>query len=199
MADARRRPEMTVEEFLEWNLSQDERYELVDGMPVPLRAMAGAKAEHDPIVVNLIAELRQQLRGSDCRPRTADTAVCTSIRRVRRPDVTIECAALELGALEARRPIAAFEVLSRTTRQLDRSVKLHEYMHHPSLKVVVHIDPAEMDVLVYTRGESGDWDAVRLETSDMMIRVPGTPVAVALDALYDGVPVTRMPRDPQPT
>ena len=30
---------MTVEEFLQWNLDQDERYELVDGIPVPLRAV----------------------------------------------------------------------------------------------------------------------------------------------------------------
>ncbi len=47
MAGLLRRTDMTVEEFLEWNLSQDERYELVDGVPVPLRAMAGAKDEHE--------------------------------------------------------------------------------------------------------------------------------------------------------
>jgi len=33
---------MTPEEFYEWQLDQDERYELVDGVPVPLRATAGA-------------------------------------------------------------------------------------------------------------------------------------------------------------
>ena len=72
MTDAAQHRTMTVEEFLEWNLSQDQRYELVDGVPVPLRAMAGAKAEHDTIVVNLIAALHSQLRGSPCKPRTAD-------------------------------------------------------------------------------------------------------------------------------
>src|SRR5271170_7958511 len=33
---------MTPEEFYQWQLDQDERYELVDGVPVPLRAMTGA-------------------------------------------------------------------------------------------------------------------------------------------------------------
>jgi Uma2 family endonuclease len=115
MADARKR-EMSVEEFLQWNLLQDERYELVDGHPVPLRAMAGTTGQHDEITVNLIAILRDRLRGTSCRPRTADTAVRTRIRGVRRPDVTIEGAPLERGSLEALKPIAVFEVLSPTTR-----------------------------------------------------------------------------------
>ena len=33
---------MTPEEFYQWQLDQDERYELVEGVPVPLRAMTGA-------------------------------------------------------------------------------------------------------------------------------------------------------------
>ncbi len=194
MADALRRTDMTVEEFLAWNLSQDERFELVDGQPVALRAMAGAKAEHDTIVVNLIAEMREQLRGSQCRPRTADSAVRTSIKRVRRPDVTIECAPIELGALEVRNPIAAFAVLSPTTRQLDRSEKLQEYLRHPSLEVIVHIDPGVMDVMVYTRDAGTNWDATRLNEPDDTIRIPGTDVALSLAAVYDGIPVEYVTR-----
>lgn len=163
MADAARRNELTVEEFLEWNLSQDQRYELVDLLPVPLRALAGAKAEHDTIVVNLIAALHTQLRGHHCKPRTADTALRTKIKNVRRPDVTIECAQLEKGSLEARNPTAVFEVLSPTTRKIDRSVKLEEYHRHPSLRTIIHVDPDVMDVIVYTHNASGDWDDTRLE------------------------------------
>ena len=33
---------MTPEEFYQWQLDQDERYELVEGVPVPLRARAQA-------------------------------------------------------------------------------------------------------------------------------------------------------------
>lgn len=194
MAGAQARREMTVEEFLLWNLDQEQRYELVDGFPVPLRGMAGARAKHDTIVVNLIAELRQQLRGSDCRPRTADTAVRTKINAVRRPDVTIECAPIEPESLEARNPVAAFEVLSPTTRKLDASVKLQEYMRHPSLGLVVHIDPDFMDALVYRRGDDGRWEIERLEKSADLIRVPGMNVAISLAAVYDGVPVTLAPQ-----
>ena len=182
--------EMTVEEFFLWCRDQDERYEFVDGFPVPLRSMAGASATHDAISVNLIALLRRQLRSSGCRPTTPDAAVRTSIKRLRRPDVTIECAPPETKSYETRNPIAVFEVLSPTTRKNDRNVKLQEYMRHPSLRVIVHIDPDLMDVLVYTRSETGIWDTERFETAADLVRVPGTPVALALSAIYEDVPLS---------
>lgn len=186
MADRARNVDMTVEEFLQWNLTQDERYELVDGVPVPLRAMAGAKGEHDVIVVNLIRELSTRLRGSRCGIRTADTALRTTIKNVRRPDVTIDCAPLERGSLEAKNPIAVFEVLSPTTRQIDRSIKLQEYMRHPSVRVVVHVDPDVMDVIVFLRNASGSWDHVRLDQPDQVIEVADTMAVVRLADLYEG-------------
>jgi Uma2 family endonuclease len=188
MAEAARR-DMTADEFLEWNLNQDERFEFVDGRTVPLRAMAGARDEHDTIVVNLIATLSRQLRDSGCRPKTADTGLRTRIRRVRRPDVTIECAGVEPGSLEARNPVAVFEVLSPTTRQLDRSEKLQEYQQHPRLQAIVHVDPSVMDVMVYTRGTAGGWEAERLQNPEDVIHLSGTPVALDLATIYDGVPL----------
>lgn len=190
MGDRVQRTDMSVEEFLEWNLSQDQRYELVDGVPVPLRAMAGAKSQHDIIVVNLIAILREQLRGGPCMPRSADTAVRTKIKSVRRPDVTIECAPPERNSLEARKPVAVFEVLSPTTRQLDRSVKLQEYRRHPSLRTIVHVDPEAMDVVVYSRSQSGDWDDARFDRPDDTIRLSDPVVGITLAEVYADVPLS---------
>jgi Uma2 family endonuclease len=201
MADAQRKS-MTVEEFLEWNILQDERYELVDGFPVPLRprvdprGMAGTTDQHDTITVNLIAELKQQLRNSGCRPKTADTAVRTKIKNVRRPDVTIECSPVQKGSLEARNPVAVFEVLSPTTRKIDRTVKLQEYLKHPTLRTIVHIDPDELDVVVFTRGASGEWADTRLEYVDDVLTLPELDVALPLPAIYDGVPVVEKGKRP---
>jgi Uma2 family endonuclease len=52
----------TIAQFLAWQSTRQERYELVDGRPV--RMTAGARNKHDDIVVNLLTELRRQLRGS---------------------------------------------------------------------------------------------------------------------------------------
>jgi Uma2 family endonuclease len=157
--------------------------------------MSGAKDEHDTIVVNLIMALGNQLRGTPCRPKTADTAVRTKIKNVRRPDVTIECSPVERGSLEARNPVAVFEVLSPTTRKLDHSVKLQEYRRRPSLRVIVHLDPDLMDVVVYERDSSGEWIDIRLDQPGQLIRVPDTPVSISLADVHQDVPVPVPPSE----
>src|SRR5688572_11355161 len=110
MADTAPR-KMSADEFLEWCTHQeDARYELVDGVTV---LMAGAADRHDQIVVNLIGELRTRLKGGPCAPRTADQAVKTmSNRRVRGPDVIVDCGPRDPKGLFARTPTVVFEVLS---------------------------------------------------------------------------------------
>ncbi len=181
--------DMTADEFLVWNLSQDERYELIDGVPVPLRAMAGASNYHDDIVTNLIAALRTKLRGTDCRPRTADTALRTAISRVRRPDVTVDCAASRPDSYESAKPTVVFEILSPSTRKIDGGVKLSEYLRHPTLHTIVHIDPDRMEIAVFLRDGAGPWSEVILGSPTDRILIAGTPVHLTLAEIYEGVPV----------
>ena len=65
---------MDPDSFLEWCTSQEDRYELVGGVPV---AMAGAKRGHDRIVMNTTLAVGNQSRGSPCQPFSADFAVAT--------------------------------------------------------------------------------------------------------------------------
>jgi hypothetical protein len=55
----------------------------------------GARNVHDDITVNLLAELRGQLRGGGCRPFTGDGAIETLPCQIRRPDPGV----LYLGVL----------------------------------------------------------------------------------------------------
>ena len=58
---------MTADEFLEWQESQDQKYELIDGFPVlPLKAMTGATHAHDVVVVNVLRELSSQFQFVKC-------------------------------------------------------------------------------------------------------------------------------------
>jgi Uma2 family endonuclease len=179
--------DMTADAFLIWNLSQDQRYELVDGVPVPLRAMTGASNFHDDIVTNLIAALKDKLRGSGCKPRTADTALRTGIKRVRRPDVTIDCGESRPNSYESNNPVAAFEVLSPSTRKTDSGLKLTEYQHHRTLKTIVHIDPDHMDVAVFHRDDSGAWSGENYTNPSDQIQIVGAPAVLTLAEIYDGL------------
>jgi Uma2 family endonuclease len=193
MAEPQRK-EMTVEEFFEWCTTQDERYELVDGIPVPLRGrfgphgMSGASTAHDRIASNIIGTLFGQLRGSPCWPTTPDTALRTSIKRVRRPDVTIECAPPDLKSYEVRNPVAAFEILSPTTQLTDKLVKIPEYMRHPKLRTIVIVVPERRAVVVYARDAEGQWDSDEFHDFAHVIDVVGTTAKIALADIFDGLP-----------
>jgi len=186
MAEAGRRL-MTVEEFYLWQLDQDERYELVDGVPVPLRAMTGASNVHDAILVNCIIELGNRLRGRPCRVASADTALRTSIRTSRRPDVTVDCAPPEAGSYEAHQPTVVVEVLSPSTRKIDRFTKLEEYRRHPNLRHILLIDPDSVAAKLYSRAEGGEWSDADLSGKDAVIDLRAIDVSLPLGALYERV------------
>jgi Uma2 family endonuclease len=170
--------EMTADEFYAWCATQDQRFELVDGFPVPLRGMAGASLRHDRIVSNVIGELYGQLRQTSCWATTPDTAVRTAIKRIRRPDVTVECAPPDANAYEARNPIAVFEILSPTTNKIDRHIKLL-------------IDPDAIDVLVYTRDAAGEWQDERYRSPESALPVAGM-ARLTLADIYGGMPLAAL-------
>lgn len=181
-------PTMTADEFLVWNLSQDEKYELVEGVPVPLHGQqSGATRSHDRIVVNLIRRLGNRLAGGPCTPSTSDQAVRTAIRQIRRPDVTIECGDAAANALEVREPVAVFEVISPSNRPVEIVRKVEEYKRHPAIRHIVLIEPAIVSVTRLSREADGSWsDTTHSDLTDTLsIDPPG--VELPLTEIYEGL------------
>jgi Uma2 family endonuclease len=128
---------MTQDEFFAWQANQERNYELVDGLPVlPLKMMTGASRAHDCVVVNIIRELGNQLRGGPCRPTTDDLAVRSPAGNVRRPDITVECGQGDRRDLSVSEPRVVIEVLSPSTMSFDRIRKIPE---HQTISTISHI------------------------------------------------------------
>lgn len=142
----------TVEEFFAWQERQAERYELVEGFPV--RLMADAKNVHDDIVVNVLADLRNQLRGSGCRPFTGDGSVETRPGQIRRPDVGVDCGHRNPDAMAAALPRLVVEVLSPTTRDFDTFGKLEEYKSVDSLDGILVVEPNAPEAVFWFSGRN---------------------------------------------
>ena len=176
---------MSPEQFLDWCLDQEGRWELVRG--VPLRAMTGATRRHDSIVVRLIVALDQRLRGTRCSAHTADQAVRTAADSIRRPDVTVDCGPTADTALESSRPTAVFEVLSPSTRKTDQFRKLEEYRSVDSLAHVALIDPDRPIILLYTRGADGAWSAEEFAGLDASLPLTALSLNLPLTELYEGL------------
>ena len=174
-----------VETFFAWQERQAERYELVGGFP--LKMMAGARNVHDDIVVNILADLRNQLRGRPCRPFTADGSVETLPGRIRRPDLGIDCGRRDPEMFKAAEPRLVMEVLSPGTRDFDTFEKLGEYKGVESLDHIVFVEPDMPLVVHWCRAADREWTRRDIEGMDTSLDVADLGIDLALGEIYDGV------------
>ena len=182
---------MSAEEFLEWGLHQELRYELVDGVPV---AMAGAKQRHDLIVLNAHGNLHALLRGKKCRAFTADIAVRIPAGNVRRPDAGIDCADFDDNATTAGASFLVVEVLSPSTRDFDMFRKLEEYKTVSSLNHIVLIDPDIPRAFHWSRPSGESWRYTLPEGLEAVIQLSEIDCTLDLAALYEGLTFRPQPR-----
>ena len=78
---------LTAEAFLEIVFGE-KKAELDNGV---IRMMAGGTVRHAQVQGNILGWLRQQLRGTGCRPYGSDMATATHDFSIRYPDVSVFC------------------------------------------------------------------------------------------------------------
>ncbi|BDA83218.1 hypothetical protein Sa4125_07600 [Aureimonas sp. SA4125] len=177
---------MTADEFLVWQLDQDCNYELVDGVPVLTpKAMTGASRRHDTITVNILTSLRNQLRGSPCRPHTDDIAIRNPNGNVRRPDILVDCRSEPDRSMEVSEPRVLVEVLSPSTMRFDRFQKVEEYKAHSAVAVVLLVDSEAPRVIVWRRGVRNVWASLVVEELGASISLPEIGATLTLADIYD--------------
>ncbi len=178
---------MTIEEFFVWQQGQEERFELVDGEPVKL--MTGASEVHDVVVLNIASSLHGQLRGKPCRAATADLAVRTKIRSLRRADVLVTCDGdpPRADSYAARNPRMVVEVLSPSNHGSTWDRKLKEYRRLSGLVYILIVDPqAEQAIFLRKAGEQ--WQHEDYDGRDGVIALPDIECLLAMADVYDGLP-----------
>lgn len=177
---------MSESEFLEWQRGQELRYELVDGIP---QAMTGAKVRHDIVRGNAEAYLRPLLRnvGSGCLPFGSDIGIRVFPGQLRRPDISIICPPFDLDAMVSETPHMVLEALSDSTRRIDEYVKLEEYKALNAMNYIVLMSAVEVDLAVWSRDHSRDWERTRYRSISDVIPLPMIGVKLPLSILYEGL------------
>jgi Uma2 family endonuclease len=186
MPEAQQQTDWTWDAYLDREARQPARYELVDGQ---VHALGRGAAELDTIGNNLRAALHARLRGKPCRMHGPDLKVKAG-KDERYPDALIDCGLHVAGALYAQKPVAVFEVLSKSTGWIDQSLKLRDCDATPSIRTHVLIGQDEMRALVYSRDESGPLgvrNAVVLEGGEALIEIAEFGVVVGFSDLYEDV------------
>ena len=170
----------TVEDFLAWERTQEEKYEFVDGR---IRMMVGDSNAHTMIKGNVFAALRARLRGGPCRPLAEGTKVVTAHGGLY-PDASVVCGAIDLTEDHIREPVVVVEVLSRSTADYDRGAKWVAYREIPTLRHYVLVAQDRRRVEVF--GREGDvWSLRIVEPPAATIALPAIGVELALDEIYE--------------
>jgi Uma2 family endonuclease len=138
---------MSEQAYLASEPYSDVKREYIDG---DVYAMAGAKASHNRISMNLSTALSVHLKGQPCQPYASDMKVQIG-RNYFYPDVLVDCANLPDDSTFTTTPVLIVEVISKSTRRMDEQTKRLAYTHIPSLQEYILIEQDFVQVEVIRR------------------------------------------------
>lgn len=189
------KPFLTPDQYLEIERAAEFKSEYFDG---EMFAMAGATEAHNLITVNVIGELRQQLKGRPCRTYASDMRVWIAKNGLYTyPDVVIVCG--EPRFKEDRRdnllnPTVLVEVLSPSTEAYDRGGKFALYRQLPSLQEYVLIAQDKRHIERYARQPDGSgWLLSEASGEEGSLFLPAIGCRLALSEVYDRVEFAAVP------
>ncbi len=168
---------ISVKDYLAGERTSEIRHEYVDGA---VFTMAGASMNHNRISANLVRHLGNHLSGTSCEVFNSDMMLKTTEGRYRYPDVVVSCNSGSENEHFLDNAVLLVEVISQSTRKLDKEVKRLEYLQLPSLLeyVLIEQDFVEVEVLRRSDGWQPSYyylgDEVWLESADL--RMPVTDV-----------------------
>jgi Uma2 family endonuclease len=181
---------MTAAAFMDFvDTRPDERWELIEGVPV---AMAGGTARHAEIAGNLIERLRPLARAKGCRAiRDIFVQIAANDGAFFDPDLVVRYGPMNGEARQIDDPVIVFEVLSPSTMNRDRGLKLQAYLQCPTLQTMVLVYQDELRVEVWQRKADGAFDPGPrvLRQRDEAISLPALDASLGLSAIYEGVDI----------
>lgn len=197
----------TVEEYLALERESEERHEYLDGQ---IYAMAGESTQHADISVNIVSELRTQLKGTPCRVGTKDSKVLSgpAIKHSRStrglfsyPDLVVVCG--EPRFLDEHQdvllnPTVIIEVLSPATESFDRGEKFRRYRTQiPSLTDYVLVSQ-ELPLIEHFRRQTNDeWILSAHSEIESSLQIASINCTLHLSEVYDRVTFPEETPEPQ--
>ncbi|MGH8542965.1 MAG: Uma2 family endonuclease [Gammaproteobacteria bacterium] len=179
---------MTPEEFLEWEKTQTEKHEYLNGMVYEVYAMVGARDAHVTTAGNVFALLKEHLRGGPCRVYISDMKLQVDAANAYfYPDVFVTCDARDRAEDTRKRfPILVIEALSDSTAGYDRGDKFAIYRKIEGLREYVIIDPDSFTVDCFRRDVSNHWVLYAFE-GEATVELESVNLHVPLAALFENV------------
>ncbi len=151
-------PLISPEEYLVRDRAAEFRSEYFAGR---MYAMSGGTPTHATIALNVAAELRQALRGSDCKVFNGDVRLYVPTTGLYTyPDAVVYCGKLKVADGQddiLLNPTVIIEVLSKSTEAYDRGFKFAQYRRLESLREYALFSQTEPRAEIFRRQPDGEF------------------------------------------
>jgi len=178
----------TIEEYLEFEKTSEEKYEYYQG---EIFAMSGSKVPHNTISVNIIAALKQKLKGKSCQPFNSDQRIYIPENSLfTYPDISIICGAiitLNDDDWNILNPSVIIEVLSPGTKDYDRGGKFKLYRDIPTLKEFILVDSETVNIEAFRINDRGYWELEEYKETGTALLIKTIGVAISVEEIYEGI------------
>ena len=173
---------MSPQEYLEWEKTQELRYEYIDG---EVFAMTGGTKPHNRIALNLFAELDDFLAEKGCDVFISDVKVQVSPSGpYHYPDVVVTCDNRDKESIDlVQYPCLIVEVLSPSTEAFDRGKKFTRYRQSTTLQEYLLIESDEIGVECFRRNDQGLWVLHTYGKGDTL-NLSSLGISIAVERLY---------------
>jgi Uma2 family endonuclease len=176
-----------LDAFLEWEERQRERYELVGGV---VRMMSGGTEDHDRLSVNLIALLREKLRGRPCYVHASNLKVVSrEAGAAMYPELFVRCGPRSGRRTRTEDAVVVFEVLSDSTAKDDLTRKRRAYQAMPSMRLIVFVSQDEPRLDLVARDAEGRWVEDEVRGLAAELRIDALAVTLPMREIYEDTDV----------
>lgn len=196
MAFAHALPLFTHQEYLRFERQSELKHEYLDGL---VYAMAGASPAHNVICASIGEIITRQLRGTDCRPFTADMKTrCIPLPAGSKsrqglfayPDFIVVCDAPLYHDKKQDvllNPKLITEVLSKSTAKYDRGEKFQRYQQLHSLTDYLLIAQDRPCIEHFSKQPDGQWTGAVETDLEGSIFIASINCRVPLAEVYEWV------------
>lgn len=178
---------ISQQEYLEMERASDEKHEYFDGH---VYLMSGASLKHARVVTNLMLAIGNFLENKNCEILAETMRVATPSRdSYMYPDLLIVCGKEELEDDKfdtLLNPSIIIEILSPSTRSIDKGRKMMYYKEIPSLKEYFMIDTFSQIVHCMRKQPSGDWRLENITGTDATVLFETIQFQLQLSDIYKG-------------
>jgi Uma2 family endonuclease len=181
-------PQLSPEEYLDWDETQLEKYEYIDG---EVYEMSGGTVNHGRIAIKLTTLFETHLENSGCITGNSDIKI--NIARTTNytyPDVSVTCDDRDKTTTQyITYPCLIVEVLSRSTEAYDRSGKFRLYRNNPALKDYLLVSSSSIEMDLYHKNDADEWIIINYAEGDI-INLKSISLSFPIEQVYRNLILT---------